>query len=53
MSKEKRAANKQRTEPRNRVRQLEARVETAPNTLARERYSKELADAQRQLVRLN
>ncbi|WP_430231818.1 hypothetical protein [Paraburkholderia tropica] len=53
MSKEKRAANKQRTELRNRDRQLEARVETAPNTQARERYCKELAETQRQLVRLN
>lgn len=53
MSKEKRVANKLRTELRNRAQQLEARIATAVNTLARERYSKELAEAKRQLVRLN
>lgn len=53
MSKEKRAANKLRTELRNKVQQLESRVATAVNSLARERYIKELAEVKRQLVRIN
>ncbi|MBN3760923.1 hypothetical protein [Burkholderia sp. Ac-20365] len=53
MSKEKREANKQRAELQNTVRRLEARLQSASNTLARERYAKELSEAKRQLVRLN
>jgi hypothetical protein len=52
MSKESRLAKRQQDDLRHRIASLEARVKSAPNTLARERYSKELDDARRQLQRM-
>lgn len=53
MSKQSRLQNKQRADLKNKIRQLEARLAGAPNTLAREKYSKELDEAKRILQRLN
>jgi hypothetical protein len=51
MGKESRVAKKQLDELRRRIDSLEARVRTAPNTLAKERLTKELDEARRQLQR--
>lgn len=53
MSKEKRACDKLRNELRQKIISLESRVKTAPNTLAREHYSKQLAVVRLQIQRLN
>lgn len=53
MSKEKRAADARRTELLKKVQQLEVRLATAVNALAREKYTKELAEARRALMLLN
>jgi hypothetical protein len=53
MSKEKRARDKLRAELEQKVVSLESRVKTAANALGREHYSKQLAEARRQLQLLN
>lgn len=53
MSKQSRLQNKLRAELQNKIRQLEARLASAPNTLAKEKYTKDLNEARRSLLRLN
>lgn len=53
MSKQRNVQNKLRAELQNKVRQLEARLASAPNTLAKEKYTKELNEVRRNLQRLN
>lgn len=52
MSKENRAKQRQRAELKDQITRLEARLAAAPNTLAKEKYSKELAEAKRAMQRL-
>ena len=53
MSKETRARDRLRTELRQRVTSLEAKVKTAANTLAREHFGKQPIELRNQLQQLN
>lgn len=53
MSKEKRAHNKRCAVLRNERDRLKARIMGAANTIAREHYTKQLAEVERQIQRMN
>lgn len=52
MSKQTRVFNKKVSDLENKIKSLKARKETAPSTVARESYSKLLAEAERDLREL-